>query len=103
MAGPPNHLLPQHALAYLRELQPAAREAALVGPGGVLLAGEEGAPARAARELQGSGGQRALEDSLLAVRVGEHAVAAVLPPGAGALAEFDLQCVASAAGVSFAG
>jgi hypothetical protein len=74
---------------------------ALVGPGGALLAGDEGEPARAARALQGAGGGRAHEGSVLAVRVGDHALAADLPDG-GALAEFDLRCVASAAGVTVA-
>src|SRR5436305_677006 len=52
MASTP--LSPEHALAYLRELQPGAREVALVGPGGALLAGEEGRPA-APRGRGGSG------------------------------------------------
>jgi hypothetical protein len=100
---PSRTLRPEHALAYLGELQPRAREVALVGPGGVLLAGEEGAPARAARALQAGGAQRGGEDGIVAVRVDEHAIAAVLPAAAGALAEFDLGCVASAIGVRFDG
>ncbi len=92
-------LRPDHALAYLRELQPQAREVAVIGPGGALVAGAEGEPARAARELQRGGGRRARVDSLLAVRVGDHAVAAFLPD-AGALAEYDLRCVASATDVT---
>jgi hypothetical protein len=73
---------------------------ALVGPGGVLVAGEEGEPAGAARALQGSGGGRSREESLLAVRAGDYVLAAHLPDAAGALAEFDLRCVASAVGVT---
>ncbi len=95
-------LSPQHALAYLRELQPGAREVAILGPGGVILAGEDGAAARAAGELLRSGGARSVEESLLAVRAGEHAVAAIVPDADGALAEFDLRCVASAIAVTFA-
>jgi hypothetical protein len=99
--APPISLRPEHALAYLRELQPRAREVAVIGPGGVLLAGEEGEPARAARALQRTGAGRAVEQSLLAVAVGDHAVAGLLPDAGGALAAHDLRCVASAVGVSF--
>jgi hypothetical protein len=101
MASTP--LSPEHALAYLRELQPGAREVALVGPGGALLAGEEGRPAAAARDLQRAGGGRSVEGGLLAVAVGGHVIAAVLPDADGALAEYDLEAVASAVGVRFGG
>lgn len=99
----PIHLRPDHALAYLRELQPGAREVALLGPGGALLAGAEGEPARAARALQRGGGRRARADALLAVRVGDRAIAAFVPDAGGALAEYDLRCVASATGVTVRG
>jgi hypothetical protein len=101
MASTP--LSPEHALAYLRELQPMAREVALVGPGGALLAGEEGRSAEAARVLQRAGGERSVEGELLAVGVAGHAIAAVLPDAEGALAEYDLEAVASAVDVRFGG
>ncbi|MGI8803574.1 MAG: hypothetical protein ACR2KV_15655 [Solirubrobacteraceae bacterium] len=99
---PPATLTPRRALAYLRELQPAAREVVVLGSGGVPLAGEEGPTAAAARALQRSRGRRSLEDALLAVRVGGHAVAALVPDAGGTLAEHDLRRVASAIAVSFA-
>jgi hypothetical protein len=103
IALPPIHLGPDHALAYLRELQPGAREVALVGPGGALAAGAEGEPARVARELQRGGGRRARAGALLAVRVGDRAIAAFLPDAGGALAEYDLRCAASATAVTVPG
>ncbi|MEA2353971.1 MAG: hypothetical protein QOD61_100, partial [Solirubrobacteraceae bacterium] len=49
------------------------------------------------------GGGRSVEGGLLAVAVGGHAIAAVLPDADGALAGYDLEAVASAVGVSFDG
>jgi hypothetical protein len=103
IAAPPIHLRPEHALAYLRELQPDARAVAVIGPGGALAAGEEGEPAQAARALQDAGQGRSRSGAVLAIRVGRHAVGAVLPPGSGALAEHDLRSVASAIDVTFGG
>jgi hypothetical protein len=74
---------------------------AVIGPGGVLLAGVDGEPAGAARALQRTGGGRFVEGSLVAVGVGDHAVAGLLPDAGGALAAHDLGCVASALGVRF--
>jgi hypothetical protein len=102
IAAPPIPLRPEHALAYLRELQPGAREVVLIGAAGALLAGVDGEPARAARALQRDGGRRSVEDSLLAVRVGDRAIAAYLPDAGGALAAYDLRSVASATAATFA-
>jgi hypothetical protein len=100
----PAPLQPEHALAYLRELQPEAEEVAVIGPGGALLAGVDAAAAVVGRELLERGGELAREGSRLAAAAGGHAIAARLPDadaGSG-LAAFDLQTVASAIGVSFA-
>ena len=75
---------------------------ALVGPGGVLVGGVDGEPARAARALQREGGGRSVDESVLAVASGGHAVAAIVPEAGGALAAYDLGCVASALAASFA-
>lgn len=103
IAPSPTPLTPEHALAYLRELQPRARDVALLGPDGVLVGGVDGEPARAARALQREGGGRSVEASVLAVARGAHAVAAIVPDAGGALAAYDLGCVASALDVRFAG
>ncbi len=99
MPTPP--LQPEHALAYLRELQPEAGEVAVIGPGGSLLAGVEGPAAAVGRELLACGAERSQDGSLLAVAVGGYAVAARVPDAGSRLAAFDLASVASAIGVSF--
>ncbi len=102
IARSPTSLRPEHALAYLRELQPRARDVALVGPGGVLVGGVDGEPAGAARALQRAGGGRSVEPPVLAVVSGGYAVAAIVPNAGGALEAYDLGCVASALAASFA-
>lgn len=99
---PPTPLTPDHALAYLRELQPGAADVAILGPDGALLAGQTGAPAEAARALLAAGGGRSVDGSVLALTVGGRAIAARLPDAGGALAAFDLTTVASAIDVRFA-
>lgn len=96
-------LAPERALSYLRELQPDARDVAVIGPDGVLLAGDEGSPAAAARELIAAGDDCSRAGSVLAVASGGHAVAASLPDALTGLAEYDLAAVASAVAASFAG
>jgi hypothetical protein len=100
-AMPTAPLQPEHALAYLRELQPEAGEVAVIGPGGTLVAGVEGQPAAAGRELLERGGERTRDGSLLAAAAGGYAVAARMPDAMSGLAAFDLATVASAIGVSF--
>lgn len=97
----PTPLTPDHALAYLRELQPGAAEVAILGPDGALLAGETGAPAKAARALLAAGGRRSVDGSVLALAVDGRAIAARIPDAGGALAEFDLTTVVSAIDVRF--
>jgi hypothetical protein len=84
---------PQLALAYLVELEPDLAEVALIGSSGALLAGSEGPAAEAARELLRAGAERAASGALLAVRTGQHAIAAAAP--ASDLLELDLRAALS--------
>jgi len=89
-------LSPARAIAYLRELQPAAREVAVLAPGGALLAGAQGACAELGRSLQRVGGERLAAGGVVAVAAGGYVVVARLAPDSDVLAEFDLRGVASA-------
>ena len=91
-------LTPKLALAYIEELQPALRGAAIVGPGAALVAGVEGPAADVARALLDGGGDgdRRAEGGALAVRSRDHAAAAELAGAVADLAELDLRAALSA-------